>query len=224
MVAREITSDGGMRVLPPYPVVASAQLGFILTSGGVAIGAGAVADAGAIFRVATSTGTNTWLWSDGGIGTPGQIVLGVDDHVFFGESGSKLHRIAIGTSSPTSIPTAGPIVAAPVIGADGGIVYAVTTNGFVHAVNAITMEPLWTMPRPPGNPVFDTSPTIDCARKAGETTGGPGTLYVMGRATGSLYALIVDSRGLDHRAPWPKFQNDVRNSGFPDGVATPICP
>ena len=50
---------------------------------------------------------------------------------------------------------------------------------------------------------------------------GLGTLYA---ASGTkLYALIVDSAGLDPMAPWPKFQHDVRNTGNP---ATPItnCP
>jgi hypothetical protein len=62
------------------------------------------------------------------------------------------------------------------------------------------------------------SPTIGC----GAFVGPLGVLYV-GSVSGSLYALVVDSPGLDSTAPWPKYQHDVRNTGNP---TTPIqsCP
>ena len=41
---------------------------------------------------------------------------------------------------------------------------------------------------------------------------GPGTLYVIGPGTGAVYAIIVDSKGLDTFALWPKFQHDTRNT------------
>jgi hypothetical protein len=51
--------------------------------------------------------------------------------------------------------------------------------------------------------------------------GGRGRCSV---AAGILFtALVIDSRGLDSAAPWPKYQHDVRNTGNP---TTPIqsCP
>lgn len=60
------------------------------------------------------------------------------------------------------------------------------------------------------------APAIDCARRPnGFVTEGPGVLYVPGN-NGTLYAIIVDSRGLDTRAKWPKWQRDPRNSGNAD--------
>jgi hypothetical protein len=52
--------------------------------------------------------------------------------------------------------------------------------------------------------------------------GLPGVLYAVTRG-GRLYSLVVDSRGLDTSAPWPKYQHDARNTGNP---STPIssCP
>ena len=65
---------------------------------------------------------------------------------------------------------------------------------------------------------FLGSPTIGCG-----AFGGPlGVLYV-GSVSGSFYAIVVDSPGLESTAPWPKYQHDVRNTGNP---TTPIqsCP
>jgi hypothetical protein len=49
-----------------------------------------------------------------------------------------------------------------------------------------------------------------------------GILYV-GSVSGSLFAVVVDSAGLEPTSPWPKYQHDVRNTGNP---TTPIqsCP
>jgi len=49
-----------------------------------------------------------------------------------------------------------------------------------------------------------------------------GSLYV-GSLSGNMFAVVVDSPGLDSTAPWPKYQHDVRNTGNP---TTPIqsCP
>ena len=54
---------------------------------------------------------------------------------------------------------------------------------------------------------------------AGGVNPGPGTLYVVGNGSGAVYAIIVDSRGLDVSAPWPKFQHDTRNTG---NIDTPV--
>ena len=66
---------------------------------------------------------------------------------------------------------------------------------------------------------FLASPTIGCSPRSGAVLG---VLYLPS-VTGSLFAVIVDSPGLDPSAPWPKYQHDVRNTGNP---TTPIqsCP
>jgi hypothetical protein len=42
-----------------------------------------------------------------------------------------------------------------------------------------------------------------------------GTLYVMTKtgSTATLRAILVDSKGLDGTAPWPKYQKDNANTG-----------
>ena len=54
------------------------------------------------------------------------------------------------------------------------------------------------------------------------SSGVPGVLYAA-TTSGKVFAVIVDSPGLDPAAPWPRYQHDARNTGNP---ATPItnCP
>jgi hypothetical protein len=61
-----------------------------------------------------------------------------------------------------------------------------------------------------------TSPALDCARdSAGNVVNKPGTLYV-GSEDGKLYAIMVDSQGIDTAAPWSKFHRDPRNTANGD--------
>ncbi|MBX5481033.1 MAG: hypothetical protein IRZ16_04165 [Myxococcaceae bacterium] len=64
---------------------------------------------------------------------------------------------------------------------------------------------------------IEASPNIDCTRDStgAALKGLPGVLYV-GSNSGNLYAFVVDSRGIDTSAPWPKYQHDPRNTGNAD--------
>ncbi len=64
---------------------------------------------------------------------------------------------------------------------------------------------------------FLASPTIDCTRDMNglKLRGRPGVLYAVSN-TRTLYSVIVDSRGIDTTAQWPKYQRDPRNSGSAD--------
>lgn len=64
---------------------------------------------------------------------------------------------------------------------------------------------------------FLASPTMDCSRDINgvRLRGRPGVLYAVSN-TRTLYSVIVDSRGIDTNAPWPKYQRDPRNSGSAD--------
>jgi hypothetical protein len=63
------------------------------------------------------------------------------------------------------------------------------------------------------------SPVLDVSRTRGACQG-PGTLYVLAD-DGFLSAFIVDARGLDSDAAWPRFQHDNANSG---NASTPLTP
>ena len=108
-----------------------------------------------------------------------------------------------------------PLRNAPILG-QGGRLFALAENGALSEWS-MASPPVrgWTAPLDPGPaPAFEASPTLDCARDAAGliVAGRPGTLYAASRS-GKLYAVIVDSRGIDASAAWPKYQKDPRNSG-----------
>ncbi|HEX8699642.1 MAG TPA: hypothetical protein VF815_12440 [Myxococcaceae bacterium] len=100
-----------------------------------------------------------------------------------------------------------PLLLTPMLG-QGGWVYTTTDDGKLQA---------WTRDLALGweaQPVqsFRGITGLDCARDgAGQPLPRPGVLYM---AHGPrLRAVIVESRGLDTDAPWPKGQHDSHNSG-----------
>ena len=94
--------------------------------------------------------------------------------------------------------------------------------GEVSAWSTETLNLLWKLNDSVGR--SEASPALDCSRGFdGTAISAPhGVLYVPS-IDGKLYAFVVDSRGLDGSAPWPKYQHDSRNTGNPD---TPLssCP
>jgi outer membrane protein assembly factor BamB len=149
--------------------------------------------------------------------------LETPDNVFFGSepTGSiNFNRLNLTSAALQTASSSPAIRATPVVGVNGNV-YTATTNGTVRAWIADTLTPRWTLT--PGLGTVEASPTLDCPRDASGSlvAGNHGVLYVP--AGGKLYAFVVDSRGLDTSAPWPKYQHDSRNTGNP---ATPItsCP
>jgi PQQ-like domain len=147
------------------------------------------------------------------------LAVGSADNAFFGSestSAVELNRLDLTTVAAQAATTSPAIRATPVAG-QNGTVYTVTTNGIVRAWAADDLSARWTLA--PALGTVEASPTLDCPRNAtgALVEGNHGVLYVP--AGGKLHALIVDSRGLDPTAPWPKYQHDVRNTGNPD---TPI--
>jgi hypothetical protein len=150
------------------------------------------------------------------------LAVGSADSAFFGSESTSVefNRLNLTTAALRTASSTPAIRATPVIG-QNGTVYTVTTNGLVRAWAADDLSLRWPLALALGT--VDASPTIDCAR---DTTGSAraenlGVLYVP--AGGKLHAFIVDSRGLDTSAPWPKYQRDVRNTGNPDTPMT-SCP
>jgi len=133
----------------------------------------------------------------------------------------------LATEPRATATNAGSFPAAPVLGRQG-ILYTASYTGSVVGVgevsawNATNLTNVWRLSDSVGR--TNASPTLDCARNAdGTAVSAPhGVLYVPS-IDGKLYAFVVDSRGLDPDAPWPKYQHDARNTGNPN---TPIssCP
>lgn len=103
-------------------------------------------------------------------------------------------------------------VGTPALGADGNV-YAVDETGGLFVVArgfASDAGVEWAAPLDAafGNAVR-ASPTLDCNRKAGV---GGGVIYIA-TDSGWLVSYLVDARGLDPMATWPKYARDARNSG-----------
>lgn len=182
---------------------------------------------GSLFSMPTTGGPLSIVYPTTPISRVFTLAIGSGDAAYFGaetSSAKELLSLPLATSGGTPNNRAGGVGTlrgAPVI-AKNDRLYTLNTQGRVAAWTASTLTSLWEaeLPSAPGN--ANVSPTLDCRRDAaGQAVAGLGTLYVP--AATKLYALIVDSPGLDPNAPWPKYQHDARNTGNP---VTPItnCP
>ena len=154
----------------------------------------------------------------GSVGTkPGSAVIGQGNVTYFGTSTSQLFRVTFDSAAQVNQPSAGPISAAPAIGSDQ-VIYTLAESGQLELWTS-TLDKKWSVALGSG---FKASPTLDCHRTAGAVDFGPGTLYAAA-TDGTLYAIVVDSHGLDHAAPWPKYQHDARNTGN-SSTAWDACP
>jgi hypothetical protein len=163
---------------------------------------------GGLFSIPKAGGT-LWQWQ--GNVEAWSPVVDSQDRAWVGDDDSKLHRLAVRSSgTPTTVETDGVSNAAPLLG-EGGHVYLATHTGTIEARRAESIELDW---RLPNLGTFGASPNIDCSRDdVGKSRrGAPGVLYVA-NGSGEVYSILVDSRGIDVSAPWPKYQHDPRNSG-----------
>jgi PQQ-like domain len=171
-----------------------------------------------IFTLDQGTGGLQANYPDGGIQSdPGGLVFSQGEYLFGGGStASPVLYVASQTlSSGLTRPLSDALVGTPVAGKDG-LVYLATVGGTLES-RAGPSTTRWAATFGPGES-FLGSPTIGC----GPPATALGALYV-GSVSGSLFAVVVDSAGLESTSPWPKYQHDVRNTGNP---TTPIqsCP
>lgn len=117
-------------------------------------------------------------------------------------------------------------VPTPALGEDGRV-YAVDEAGrlFVVAQNfAPDAGSEWATPLPApyvGSAPMTAGPTLDCNRiRPGSQSG---VLYIA-TDNGWLVSYLVDAKGLDTTATWPKYARDARNTGNFNGPAIQQCP
>ncbi len=189
---------------------------------------------GSVFSFLEADGAILWEYPRSSMNYPPirNMSVGEGNVLFFGHEDSsgtaELMALDHGADAPrVTVPNAGSFTGAPVLGTGGTLYTASFTGasasiGEVSAWNAADLSNLWRLSDNVGR--AEASPTLDCAR---DSTGyarpdAVGVLYVPS-VDGKLYSFIVDSRGLDASAPWPKYQHDARNTGNP---ATPVssCP
>uniref|UniRef100_UPI00406A7F2D hypothetical protein n=1 Tax=Archangium gephyra TaxID=48 RepID=UPI00406A7F2D len=158
--------------------------------------------------------TSAQMWNVSIGGLPGaNAVVGLDT--------GKLFVLDAADGGALAIDTPGDIIkGAPVWGAGGYVYTAGAISGAIQARQPLE-NVAWQFE--PGS-LIEASMNLDCSRLSdgGVSSGMPGVLYAASR-DGRVYALVVDSPGLNPSAPWPKYQHDSRNTGNP---ATPItsCP
>ena len=106
----------------------------------------------------------------------------------------------------------GPVAPSPVLG-EGGLAYFVSKDSRLLVATQLKLTQEYEGPISTslnlGN--LTASPTIDCNRFR-PSIAKTGTLYVASEG-GYLVSIIIDSRGLDTTAPWPKYQRDQLNTG-----------
>jgi hypothetical protein len=175
---------------------------------------------GGVFTIPESGVTIAWehpttspAWSPA-VAADGAAIVGLNNE--------NLLRVKLGNSSTAStLAVAGVVQSVPLLGNDG-TVYVGALSGELQARKG-DMSLAWSIT---ALGTLESSPTLDCGRDAGgaKLAARPGVLYV-GSSLGTLYAFVVDSRGIDTTAPWPKHQHDPRNTGNAD---TPLgefgCP
>jgi hypothetical protein len=133
------------------------------------------------------------------------------------------HRLALSGELPTTS-FGGTQVPSPVAGGDGQL-YVLDDSGSLSVLpqafaDGVTSA-LWQHSLPPAiQGTTSSSPTIACNKRS--PTSKTGVLY-MATETGWLVSYLVDAKGLDTTAPWPKYGHDVRNTNNA-GVTIEACP
>ncbi|MFL5357000.1 hypothetical protein [Archangium sp.] len=216
-----------------WPVPTGFSINGLALAGSDVVGAngGQFSDQGLLFSIPKMGGGTSPAWrypttSDMFIN---QFSIGAGSNIFFGSenlpspaSSAGLATVPLGGTSLNVFQSgAGSFKGAPVLGSGNALFAATDGTALVGAWSTDIRANRWSLASGVGP--TSISPALDCARDA---TGAAraenlGALYVA--EGGKLFAFVVDSRGLDGAAPWPKYQHDSRNTGNPD---TPLssCP
>ncbi|MHB8872199.1 MAG: hypothetical protein ACYC8T_00795 [Myxococcaceae bacterium] len=188
------------------------------------VGGGGGPGQGGVFRVPfTGAVALPWKYPSGPSSPAWSPAIAPGDAIFFGDDSGTLSKVTLNASTASAtVATSGPVNGAPAVGGDGAV-YTVDSTGELAAWTSGLVR-LWSET---GLGTVESSPSLDCARGASGTklVGRPGVLYVGSSTTGKLYSFVVDSRGIDTTAPWPKYQHDPRNTGNSSTAMTEFtCP
>jgi len=188
------------------------------------VGGTAAAGVGELYSINESTAQIDWrlplstdAWSPS---------VDTSNRVFVGTGDGLVNVVPIGGDAGTvlSKQASDVVRGAPVLG-QGDFAYTADSSGVVQAWKAGMLSLEWGLNSPNLGSV-QASVSLDCSRDSigNAVPGRPGVLYVAS-TNGHLFAFIVDSRGIDTSAPWPKYQHDPRNTG---NAQTPLsqfaCP
>jgi hypothetical protein len=223
------TTFGSPSQLPASMLGSGIVNGLALSQGGTQLAGGGGPGIGALFQFEVLSGADAGVVSGTPVTAP--VITAANDVIAGFRVGNALELRRYGptglqqgasVSTVASFPAGTPGVASPVLG-QGQLVYFVGNGGQLVVADQSTLAVAMQ------GPIYSSlamgavsaSPTLDCNR---ERTGTQtGILYVATEA-GYLVSLIVDSRGLDTSAAWPKYQRDAQNSGNAGRILPPACP
>lgn len=214
-------------------------IGMTLVGGG-----GGGPTVGGVFGVVNSTGASlTGNTTNSTAGAPGgaAVVGGTSGSplVFYGDNAGVLRRTPLTSLNPVVFGSAvaSPAVAttladrAALIG-EGGWVYIVGNDGVIRATQWSGTGPgvgwQWTGLLPATTRISQLNLDVNrgpSAKRCGARQ--PGVLYVSSvqSTNARVWAVLVDSQGLDKNAPWPRHQHDPANTGNAQTPLTPwTCP
>lgn len=171
-------------------------------------------DQGRAIAVLKSGSALSWMFPAAGGFLPAASgpVIGAQSRVLFGDRTPRLSAVGLRGNAGISS-SSGTLVGSPLLG-EKGLIYLADDAGTL-SVRDSNLNVLWSNTFVGAS--FQASPNIDCTRDADGRAipGRPGVLYLASTA-GTVDAIVVDSRGIDTSAPWPKYQHDPRNTGNAD--------
>lgn len=213
-----------------------------LTLFGTTLGGGGGLTTGGVFAMKSDNSNfmlplpTTSIRSGGSAEATGPTIIGTATApTFIYGNGPELVRVPYTPGDPgvfgsatTAVQQSGQSISTQPVAGEGGRIYVVDAMGTVSAYSSDLQTLQWRLTSGASgiNGSVDSAANIDVARMGTmKDCSKPGTLYVPSTGDGSLYAFIVDSKGIDGTAPWPRFQHDPRNSGNPTmSLAEFTCP
>ncbi|MDP3155257.1 MAG: hypothetical protein Q8N23_21440 [Archangium sp.] len=217
------TSWNARGVAAPLPMGTQLRGLFLDGLGYAGGGGGGVASNGALFATnASGMFSGTTVFTESAAANAGPPAVGAG-FLLYGNSGGDVSKVSYATGmfgGSTTVPAGvGNLQATtPVLGA-GSLAYLIGSSGTLTVRRTSDLSEVWQASLAPLTGAGNVSqPALDVYRTAGGTkdcTKPLGVLYVTTRAgaTATLRAILVDSKGLDETAPWPKYQRDNANTG-----------
>ncbi len=215
------TSWNAQGVAAPLPAGTQPR-GLFIDGLGYAGGGGVVGN-GALFATnASGVFSGTSMFTSSAAANAGPPAVG-PGFLLYGNSGGDLVKVSYATGmfgGPTTVAAGvGNLQATtPVLGS-GSLVYLIGSTGSLTVRRTSDLSEVWQAPLTSLTGAGNVSqPALDVYRTVGgakDCTKPLGVLYVTTRtgATATLRAILVDSKGLDGNAPWPKYQRDNANTG-----------
>ncbi len=214
------SSIGAPAQFPTSPLGTGIVKGLALFESGTQLagGGGGGPGIGALFQFLTQSGADAGVVSGTPVTAPvitaaGEVIAGFrsSTQLELRKYTSGAVQLGAGVLTNASYSNGTPGVASPVLGKDDAV-YVVTNGGYLVAASQTNLSVRYqgSTSSSVALGAVSASPTLDCNRE--QPASQTGVLY-FATESGYVVSIIVDSKGLDDTAQWPKYQRDAQNSG-----------